>query len=98
VDDSVWNSEALNAQPGINGNDALHTAAIYTTNYIGDVVVQVTLENQVDANKWADIATLTFDGTETTPTPVSFNGVFTFMRIKATADPANKITKVLVRN
>jgi hypothetical protein len=99
VDDSVWNSETLNAQPGINGNDALHTAVAYTTNYIGDIVVQGTLENQVTGStNWADIATLQLGGSETQPTSVNFNGVFTFLRFKATADPADKITKILVRN
>jgi hypothetical protein len=98
VDDSVWNSEALNAQPGINGNDALHTAAIYTTSYIGNVIVQGTLENQVDANNWSDITTVNFVGTETEPTSINFNGVFTFIRFQTSAEPENKITKILTRN
>lgn len=97
--DDVWYSETLEAQPGINGNDALHTAAFYTDSYAGDVVVQATLENQVTGNTdWADIATVTLAGSETEPTPVNFNGVFSHLRFKATADPANKISKILVRN
>ena len=41
----------------INGNEALHTAAVYTSSYIGDVVVQATLDNQVTGStQWADIA------------------------------------------
>lgn len=95
----AWYSETIDAQPGINGNVALHTAAVYTDGYSGDVVVQATLENQVTLNTtWADIATLTFDGSETEPTPVNFNGVFSFLRFKTTASPATTITKVLVRN
>jgi hypothetical protein len=95
----IWNSETVNAQPGINGNEALHTAAAYTSSYIGDIVVQATLDNQVtQSTQWADIATLTFAGTETAPEPVNFNGVFSYVRFKATANPADKITKVLVRN
>ena len=98
-DGGVWNSETTNAQPGINGNDALHTAVIYTNSYIGNVVVQATLENQVTGTTvWADVATVTLDGTETTPTPVNFNGVFSYIRFVASADPADKITKILVRN
>ena len=98
-DDSTWYSETLDAQPGINGNDALHTAVIYSDNYTGDVVVQATLENQVTGTtNWGDVATVTFTGSETEPSPVNFNGVFTHLRFKATADPANKISKVLVRN
>lgn len=95
----AWYSETIDAQPGINGNIALHTAAVYTDGYSGDLIVQATLENQVTLNTtWADIATLTFDGTESEPVPVNFNGVFSFLRFKATSSPANTITKVLIRN
>jgi len=94
-----WISESLNAEPGINGNEALHTAVIYADNYIGDVVVQATLDNQVTGTtSWADISTLTFTGSETEPKPVNFNGVYSHLRFKSTADPANKISKILVRN
>jgi len=94
-----WASETLDAQPGINGNEALHTAVIYTNNFVGDIIVQATLDNQiVDGTDWADVSTITFTGSETEPTPINFNGVFSYLRFKATADPANKISKVLVRN
>jgi hypothetical protein len=95
----VWESETTNAQPGINGNDALHTAVVYTDGYIGDVVVQATLENDVTGTTvWANVTTVTFNGAETEPTPVNFNGVFSHLRFVATADPASTITKILVRN
>ena len=98
-DNSNWLSESIDAQPGINGNEALHTAAVYTDSYIGDVVVQGTLENQITGTtNWADISTVTFTGTETEPAPINFNGVYTYLRVKATADPATKIPKVLFRN
>ena len=99
IDDSVWYSESIAAQPGINGNQALHTAAVYTDSYIGDVTVQGTLENQITGStNWADISTVTLTGSETEPTPINFNGVFSYLRIKTTAEPKDKITKVLVRN
>lgn len=98
-DTDGWYTNILDAQPGINGNDALHTAAVYTDSYIGDVVVQGTLENQVgNGTTWADIDTVTFTGSETQPTPINFNGVYVHLRVKATADPADKISKILVRN
>lgn len=94
-----WYSEVIDAQPSLNGNTALHTVAIYTNGYDGDVVIQGTLENQVTLNTfWADIDTLTFAGNETEPVPVNFNGVYNYFRIKATSSPADKITKILVRN
>ena len=72
---------------------------MYTSSYSGDIVVQATLDNQVtESTQWADVATLTFVGTETEPKPVNFNGVFSHLRFKADANPADKITKVLVRN
>jgi hypothetical protein len=96
---NTWYSETVDAQPGINGNEALHTAAAYTSSYIGDIIVQATLDNQVTGTtQWADIATMQLGGSETTPTPVNFNGVFSHIRFKATANPADKITKVLIRN
>ena len=95
----TWYSETVDAQPAINGNEALHTAAVYTSAYSGDIVVQATLDNQVtESTQWADVATLTLSGTETTPAPINFNGVFSHLRFKADAHPADKITKILVRN
>lgn len=99
VDDSVWYSETLDAQPGINGNEALHTAAIYTSSFAGTVTVQATLDNQVTGTTaWANISDVTFTGSETEPKPVNFTGVFNHLRFKANANPSNKISKILVRN
>jgi hypothetical protein len=92
----------VSAQPGINGNEALHTIAIYTDGYNGDVTIEATLENAIDGNNsvdWAEIDTMSFDGSsETEPVSVNFNGVYSFLRFKTTADPADTITKILVRN
>jgi len=94
-----WSSETITAQPGINGNEALHTAVMYTDSYIGDVIVQATLDNQIMGDtEWADVATITLAGSEFEPMPINFNGVFSHLRFKTTADPANKISKILVRN
>jgi hypothetical protein len=98
-DDTVYISETLDAEPGINGNEALHTAVIYTDGYNGTVTVQGTLENQVtDFTNWADLAVVNFDGTETAPTPINFNGVLKYVRFKTSQTPADKIVKILVRN
>jgi hypothetical protein len=102
--DDYWaagsdDSNKITAEPGLNGNEALHTVAVYTDAYIGDVEIQATLDNQITgSNNWTTVDTLTFAGTETQPVPSSFNGVYTFIRFKASADPDNKITKILVRN
>jgi hypothetical protein len=94
VDVNIWFSETITAQAAINGNEALHTAAVYTNGYIGNVIVQATL----DGTNWADITTIMFDGNETAPTPVNFNGVFSFLRFKTDVNPAGAITKILIRN
>ena len=99
VDDSVWYSESIDAEPAINGNEALHTAAIYQSGYAGTVTIQATLENAVTGNtNWADISTVTIAGTEEQPTPVNFNGIFSHLRFKCSANPADKLSKILVRN
>jgi hypothetical protein len=101
LNDNVWRSETVSAEPGINGNEALHTAVVYTDNYVGDIIIQGTLDNQVladNTNDWADIKTLSFTGSETEPTSANFYGVFNHLRFVATADPDSKITKILLRN
>ncbi len=96
---SVWLSEAISAEPAKNGNEALHTAAIYTSSFIGPVTTQVTLDNQISNDTpWTDVDTYTFTGSEGQPVQVNFNGVFTYIRFKTTANPANKVTKILVRS
>lgn len=91
--------DQIDAQPGLNGNSALHTAAVYTDSYVGTVEIQGTLDNQIGGmNNWTTVSWLEFNGNETEPTPANFNGVFTFLRFKLSADPANKVTKILVRN
>ena len=101
VDDSVWYSSTIDAQPGINGNEALHTAVVYTDSYTGNVVVQATLDNSIIGSgtvAWADVASVSFTGNENEPTPINFNGVYSHLRFKTTASPANTISKILVRN
>lgn len=99
VDSNEWVSESITAQPAINGNEALHTAAIYTNGYVGNLIIQATLDNDVTiTSNWADVATVNFTGLETEPTPVNFNGVFSHLRFKSDADPDLTIEKILVRN
>jgi len=94
----TWFSETITAEPAINGNEALHTAAIYADGFAGDIVIQATLSNQIDeGTKWADVSTVTLTGNETEPTPQNFNGVFSFLRFKTITDPST-ISKILIRN
>jgi len=95
---SEWLSETVYADPERNANSALHTAAIYTSAYAVNVKIQGTLENQIThGTNWVDITTVTLDGTESTPTTVNFNGVFSYLRFSTDADP-NTIEKILIKN
>lgn len=94
-----WISESVYASPHTNNNDALHSVAIYTDNYVGNILIQGTLENQLtEFTDWSDIETISFSGAETTPKYENFNGVFTYLRFIANADPKNAIEKILIRN
>lgn len=96
---TIYYSDIIDAHPSINGNSALHTASVYTDNYVGTVKVQATLENLVTLNTfWSTETTLTFTGSETEPLPVNFNGVYSFLRFVTDAAPTDKISKILVRN
>ena len=91
--------DKIETYPGVNGNEALHTLAIYSNNYIGTVEIQATLDNQITGqNNWSTLTTLTFDGTETEPVPQNLNGVYKYIRLVADADPKDKITKILIRS
>lgn len=99
VDEPYYVTEGIDAQPGINGNEALHTAAMYSDGYVGDIIIQGTLDNQLgEYTVWSDIATVVFTGDESQPVPVNFNGVFTYIRFKATENPASTLSKILTRN
>lgn len=101
VNSTEWFSDSIDAEPAINSNSALHTAAIYTQNFVGDVVVESTLDTVNDSSvtpNWSTVATVTFTGTETEPVPVNYYGQFNYTRFRTTADPKDKITKILVKN
>lgn len=88
----------VDAQPGINGNEALHTMAVYPDNFVGDLTVQATLDNQpTNQTEWADITTVSFTGNETQPKPINFNGVYSYLRFKTSVIPTSNF-KILVRN
>lgn len=105
----VWiagydNLTRITASPKVNKNEAVHTAQFYTdavngNGYVGNVKIQGTLDNQITGqNDWYTIDTVEFDGTEERPVFNNFNGVYTYIRFEADADPTDKLLKILVRN
>lgn len=94
-----WFSESIYADPELNNNDALHSIGFYTNGYTGNIVIQGTLENQIDEfSNWVDIETVEFTGSETTPICKNVNGVFTYLRFVTSADPSSTVEKILIRN
>lgn len=92
-------TDRIEAHPGLNGNEALHTVAIYSSNYVGSVKIEATLDNQIDMqNNWSTVDTVVFNGQETEPVARNLTGVYRYIRFVATADPADKLTQILVRN
>lgn len=96
-EDDLWISEVSDINPEQNNNEALHTVAIYTTDFIGTLTIESTLENQVvGTTAWATVTDVNI--TENSePTSVSFNGVYRFLRFSTKTDPSG-ISKILIRN
>jgi hypothetical protein len=94
----IYVSSIIDADPGINSNEGLHTVAVYSNSFEGTINIEVTLENQVTGTTdWASVGSLVFTGDETEPTPFNFTGVFNFLRF-TTEDNPSSISKILVRN
>jgi hypothetical protein len=94
-------TSALPCRPELNNhNNALHTAAFYTTNYSGTISVEATLENGVtDVIQWAIIDEITIDPSDTL-TYLNFNGIYTFVRfgMNATNTNTGRVDKILYRS
>ena len=94
--DEVYTSGYISAEAGLNGNEALHTAVIYSSSFEGAVTIQGSLENDTPED-WVDITTTNL-ATPIEPTYINFNGVFKFLRAKYTTSNLGTIDKILVRN
>ena len=93
-------TSAVNARPELNNNNALHTAAIYATNFNGIVNVETTLENGItDIVNWSTLQSMTVKDSDTI-IHTNFNGVFTFVRFRVIPDIANTgtVDKILYRS
>lgn len=68
------------AYPEYNGNTALHTAAMYMTNFTGTVIVEATLYNSpANFNRYITVATETYENFSGIDY-INFNGVFSYVR------------------
>jgi hypothetical protein len=98
-------SSNIDARPGINNNSALHTIAVYTTNFTGSLRVQGTMASDPESTDYFDItmdgaasSTNTFSSSSTV-TNFNFYGVYHSIRFSWDNDPDNtgKIDKILYR-
>ena len=98
-------SSNIDARPGINNNKALHTIAVYTTNFSGSLRVQGTMASSPGSSDFFDItmdgaasSTNTFSSS-TTVTNFNFFGVYHSIRFSWDNDASNtgKIDKILYR-
>lgn len=69
------------AYPEYNSNNALHTMAMYMTNFKGTVYIQATLDNTpASFGNYVTISTKTYNGF-TGIDYLNFNGIFSYVRI-----------------
>ena len=92
----IYISSAVDAQPAINGNSALHTAAYYLESAVGTIVVQGTLDTNAGTSNWSDLDTFTASASDSLVYR-NFNGVFSHIRFKHTLT-SGSVSKILVRN
>lgn len=84
-DDSIqlyqWRSGNIYASPEYNGNSALHTVAMYMTNFKGKVFVRGTLYNTpASFNRYVTLIEREYDGF-TGIDYANFNGVFSYVQV-----------------
>jgi hypothetical protein len=103
IDADIWRSQLVNAQPEINGNEALHSIAVYPGTFSGTVTLEGTLTEQIaidqaNANSldWTELTTINFSNNQTQV--ANFNGIYDYLRVKTVDEPISKIDKIVIRN
>jgi hypothetical protein len=66
-------SSAIDANPGINNNVALHTIAIYQKSFVGTLRIQGTMVSTPGDADYFDIATISFESNSDAITYYNFN-------------------------
>jgi hypothetical protein len=99
----TYASSAIDANPGINNNVALHTVAIYQKSFVGTLRIQGTMVTTDVLNPqtdYFDIATIPFDGNSDPVTYYNFNGVYENVRFSwgNTSGNTGRVDKILYRH
>jgi hypothetical protein len=93
-------SSAIDANPGINNNVALHTIAIYQKSFVGTLRIQGTMVSTPGDDEYFDIATISFDSNSDPITYYNFTGVYQNVRFSwgNTTDNTGRVDKILYRH
>lgn len=99
----TYTSSAIDANPGINNNVALHTVAIYQKSFEGTLRIQGTMITSDVLNPqtdYFDIATIIFTSSTDTVTYYNFTGVYQNVRFSwgNTSGNTGRIDKILYRH
>lgn len=97
LSDGVYYSNAVTGEA--TRKDGLHTMTVYSDNFNGTFVVEVTLNDILNETAlWSTYASYTVDFTQRTqPFLVEMNGSFTYVRIKYVENQGS-LDKFLLRN
>lgn len=93
---SVLYSSALGAEPGINGDQALHTFAFYPSSLNGTVYIDASLSETSQSVQWVELDDIAVVPSDTTFYK-NYTGVYSWFRIRYTKT-AGTLDKVLLRN
>ena len=93
-------SSAIDANPGINNNVALHTIAIYQKSFVGTLRIQGTMVSTPGDTDYFDIATISFDSNSDPITYYNFTGVYQNVRFSYgnTSGNTGRVDKILYRH
>ena len=93
-------SSAIDANPGINNNVALHTIAIYQKSFVGTLRIQGTMVSTPGDTDYFDIATISFESNSDAITYYNFTGVYQNVRFSwgNTSGNTGRVDKILYRH
>jgi hypothetical protein len=93
-------SSAIDANPGINNNVALHTIAIYQKSFVGTLRIQGTMVSTPGDADYFDITTISFDSNSDPITYYNFTGVYQNVRFSwgNTSGNTGRVDKILYRH
>ena len=93
-------SSAIDANPGINNNVALHTIAIYQKSFVGTLRIQGTMVSTPGDADYFDVAAISFDSNSDPITYYNFTGVYQNVRFSwgNTSGNTGRVDKILYRH